>query len=127
MKFLFSAKPLIAAVIALGAIGATSVAQARDAGRYPIAAGEPHARPHDGHQEYGHQKFGHQQPAPVNYRNARGGPFGDSDRDGIPNLHDRDSRFYDHRATRRSAEWGDYDRDGVPNKFDRRPHDPRRS
>jgi hypothetical protein len=122
MKLLFSAKPLVAAVIALGAVGAASVAQARDGGRYPSAVGEPYQ-----HQQYGNQRYGHQQPAPVDYRSDRRGPFGDSDRDGIPNLHDRDSRFYDHRATRRSAEWGDFDRDGVPNRFDRRPHDPRRS
>lgn len=106
MNRLFSAKPLIAAAIALGALGAASMAQARDEyARHPIAVGEP---------------YGHQQPAPAYYGTNRG-PMGDADRDGIPNRFDRDSRFYDARATWRSAQWGDWDRDGIPNKFDRHP------
>jgi hypothetical protein len=60
-------------------------------------------------------------------RDHRGGPFGDADRDGIPNRFDRDSRFFDARATRHSMEWSDFDRDGVVNKFDRFPRNPRRS
>jgi hypothetical protein len=105
MKHLFSAKPLIAAALALSAIGATSVAQAQSYydGRQPIAVGERYGRDH------------------------RGGPFGDADRDGIPNRFDRDSRFFDARATRHSKEWSDFDRDGVVNKFDRFPRNPRRS
>jgi hypothetical protein len=111
MKRLFSVKPLIAAAIALGVV---SIAQAREDARYPIAVGEPH---------------GQHQPAPAYYRNDRNdrfGPFSDADRDGIPNRFDRDSRFYDARATYRSAQWGDWDRDGVPNTFDRAPRNPRR-
>ena len=49
-----------------------------------------------------------------------------TDRDGIPNRFDRDSRFYDARATWRHAQWGDFDRDGVLNQFDRAPRNPRR-
>jgi hypothetical protein len=56
----------------------------------------------------------------------RRGAFGDADRDGIPNRFDRDSRFYDARATYRHAQWGDFDRDGVVNQFDRAPRNPRR-
>jgi hypothetical protein len=115
MKRLFSAKPLIAAALALSAIGATSMAQAQSYydGRQPIAVGEP---------------YGHRQPTPERYvRDNRGGPFGDADRDGIPNRFDRDSRFFDARATRHSLEWSDFDRDGVVNKFDRFPRNPRRS
>jgi hypothetical protein len=97
MKRLFSAKPLIAAALALGAIGATSVAQARDDFR-----------------DFRDQR-GHDQRA-----------FRDADRDGIPNLYDRDSRLYDHRAARRHAQWGDSDRDGVVNAYDRAPNNPRR-
>jgi hypothetical protein len=117
MKHLFSTKPLVAAAIALGTLGAAGMAQARDMvhddARYPVAVGEP---------------YGHQRPAPVDHRHdRRGGALGDADRDGIPNLYDRDSRFYDHRATRNHPEWGDFDRDGVPNKFDRAPRNSRRS
>ena len=119
MKHLFSAKPLIAAAIALSAFGAASMAQAQvhDGGRRSIAVGEP---------------YGHQQPVPPVYNHdnrydnrQRGGPFGDSDRDGIQNRFDRDSRFYDHREAQRHAMWGDADRDGVPNRFDRAPYNPR--
>ena len=110
MKRLFSTKPLVAAAIALGALGAASAAQARDDVRLSIVVGEPH---------------GHYQPAPVYYGHGRGGPFGDADRDGIQNRFDRDSRFYDHRAVR-NVRWGDRDGDGVPNRFDRAPRNPRR-
>jgi len=120
MKRLFSAKPLVAVAIVLSAAGATSVmAQSRyDGGpsRYDgsrsIAVGEP---------------YGHQVPVPQHGWRDRGGPFGDSDRDGIPNRFDRDSRFFDARATRHSVEFGDWDHDGVINKFDRFPRNPRRS
>jgi len=113
MTRIFTAKPLIAVAIALSAAGATSVmAQTHYDGRRSIAVGEP---------------YGHQQPAPRHFGRDRGGPSGDADRDGIPNLFDRDSRFYDARAARRSAEWGDWDRDGVVNRFDRFPRNPRRS
>jgi hypothetical protein len=56
----------------------------------------------------------------------RRGALGDADRDGIPNKFDRDSRFYDARATVRHPQWGDFDRDGVANQFDRAPRNPRR-
>ncbi len=56
----------------------------------------------------------------------RGGPMADADRDGIPNMFDRDSRFYDARASFRHPQWGDFDRDGVVNQFDRAPRNPRR-
>jgi hypothetical protein len=45
---------------------------------------------------------------------ARTGPYGDLDRDGIPNRFDRDSRHYDQRVTYRRGPWGDADHDGVP-------------
>lgn len=113
MKRLFTAKPLIAAAIALSAIAGTSaMAQPRHDGRNGVVILERH---------------GYHQPAPAHVGRNRGGPMGDADRDGIPNRFDRDSRFYDPRATRRSAEWSDWDRDGVVNKFDRFPRNPRRS
>jgi Ni/Co efflux regulator RcnB len=48
----------------------------------------------------------------------RNGPYGDRDRDGIPNAYDR----HDNRGAYNGA-WGDRDHDGVPNKYDR--HDNR--
>jgi hypothetical protein len=40
----------------------------------------------------------------------RYGPYGDRDRDGIPNRYDN----YDNRRA-----WGDRDHDGIPNAYDR--------
>jgi hypothetical protein len=103
----------MSAALALSAMAATTVmAQGHYDGRRPIAVGEP---------------YGHPQPVPERFGRHRGGPFGDADRDGIPNRYDRDSRFFDPRETRRSAEFGDWDRDGVVNRFDRFPRNPRRS
>ncbi|MES3000743.1 MAG: hypothetical protein V4787_08625 [Pseudomonadota bacterium] len=134
MNRLFSAKPLVAIALAFGALGATSMAQARDNVHLTIAVGEP----------YGYQQpvpvYQQVQPvyqaAPVYYVNGyqrgydrgyeRGGPNGDADRDGIPNRFDRDSRFFDWRAAQRDARWGDADRDGVPNRYDRAPYNPHR-
>lgn len=113
MKRLFTAKPLVAAALALSVLAGTSaMAQSRHDGRHSGVVIERHV---------------YQPPAPAHFRRDRGGPMGDSDRDGIPNRFDPDSRFYDHRAARRSAEWGDWDRDGVVNKFDRFPRNPRRA
>jgi hypothetical protein len=41
----------------------------------------------------------------------RYGPYGDRERDGIPNRYDR------HDDNRRA--WGDRDHDGIPNRYDR--------
>jgi len=110
MKRLFSTKPLIAAAIALGALGAASMAQAHEVVRLSVAVSDPH---------------GYVQPAPVYYGHDRAGPFGDSDHDGIQNRFDRDSRFFDRHAAR-FVKWADTDHDGVPNRFDRAPYNPRR-
>jgi hypothetical protein len=42
----------------------------------------------------------------------RHGPWGDRDRDGVPNRYDN----YDNRQAYRG--WGDRDRDGIPNRYD---------
>jgi len=123
----FSAKSIAAAALALGALGAASLAQAGDGLQVRIAIGQPHVVHPVQHQVYdgrferrdfrdqrGYEHRGYEQRA-----------FRDADRDGIPNLYDRDSRFYDHRAARRHAQWGDFDRDGVLNQYDRAPHNPR--
>lgn len=68
------------------------------------------------------------QPAPIYYGGNRGA-WGDRDRDGIPNIHDR----YDNRRhpghgrpgmNHGRGGSGDWDRDGVPNRFDRAPGNP---
>ncbi len=121
-----SAKSIAAAALALGAVGAASVAQAADGLHVRIAIGQP-AVVHPVQHPVQHPVYGGR----FDHRDARGHrgyeqrAFRDADRDGVPNLYDRDSRFYDHRAARRHAQWGDYDRDGVVNQYDRAPHNPR--
>jgi len=132
MNRLFSTKSFIATAIALGAVVAGSAAHAGT--NVTLVVGQTSSR--------------YVQPAPVvaqlqtvQYRHdnnrfdrndrwdrndRRDTAFGDSDRDGVPNKFDRDSRFFDARATYRHAQWGDADRDGVPNQFDRAPNNPRR-
>ncbi|MEJ7931669.1 hypothetical protein WG922_16980 [Ramlibacter sp. AN1015] len=56
---------------------------------------------------------------------GRRGPWGDADRDGIPNAHDRHPHRHDGRANWQAGR-GDRDRDGVPNRHDRAPHNPYR-
>ena len=128
MKNLISAKPLIAAALAVGTFAAASAAHARTDVVLSIGVPAP---------------YGYVQPAPVyvqprpvyvqpqpvyygSYRTShRQGVWGDADRDGVPNVYDRDSRFYDARA-HRNGNWGDADRDGVPNRYDRAPANPYR-
>ena len=137
MKRLFSARSLAAAALALGAVGVASVAHARSDVILSIGLNAP---------------YGYVQPAPVyvepqpvyvqprpvyvqpqtmyyghDRRLQRTGAYGDWDRDGVPNIYDRDSRFYDARLAHRRGGWQrDWDRDGVPNRYDRAPNNPYR-
>jgi hypothetical protein len=111
---IFSTKSLIASAIALGAVMAGSAAHARTDVTLVVGLNSPQLQ---------NVQFRHDQDR----FDRRGGTLGDADRDGIPNRFDRDSRFYDARATQRHAQWGDFDRDGVVNHFDRAPRNPRRS
>ena len=137
MTRLFSARTFAAAALALGAVGVASAAHARSDVMLSIGVNAP---------------YGYVQPAPVyvapqpvyvqprpvyvqpqtmyyrhDRRIDRSGPYGDSDRDGIANVYDRDSRFYDPRLARSHGGWErDADRDGVPNRYDRAPNNPYR-
>jgi hypothetical protein len=144
MNRLFSARSLIASAIALAAVVAGSAAHARTDVTLVVDlnASRRHAQPAP--------VFVQHQPVPLHARptatppqpvqfghdddrfhrfdrlDRRGGARGDADRDGVPNRFDRDSRWYDARATQRHVRWGDFDRDGVVNQFDRAPRNPRR-
>jgi hypothetical protein len=142
MKRLSFTKPVLATVIGLGALVAASAAQARSDVYFSIGVQAPY--------EYVQPAPVYVQPAPVYVQpqpvyvqpqpvyvqpqpvygqrydsygwQRHRGPWGDSDRDGVPNIRDRDSRYYDgHRGHRGGR---DADRDGVPNRFDRAPHNP---
>ena len=124
MNRLFSTKSLVASAIALGAVVAGSAAHARTDETLVVDLSPQHRYVQPA------PVFVPPQPVPVGYdrfdRFDRRGAFGDADRDGVPNKFDRDSRFYDARATYRHVQWGDFDRDGVVNQFDRAPRNPRR-
>ena len=67
------------------------------------------------------------QPAPV-YYGGRGpnDAWGDRDRDGVPNIHDRydNRRHHGHGRPGMNHNQRDIDRDGVPNRDDRAPTNP---
>jgi hypothetical protein len=129
MKRLFSAKPLVAAAVALGAVVAASAAHARSDVAFSVGVNVPY-----GYVEpapvYVQPQPVYVQPRPAYYGHGyyveRRGPYGDWDGDGIQNRFDRDSRWYDPRAAHRRGGWRDADHDGVPNRADRAPHNPYR-
>lgn len=150
MKRFFSAKPLLAATVAVGAFAAASAAHAGDVSlsigvHAPYGYVEPapvYVQPQPVYVQprpvYVQPQPAYVYPGPAYVRPhayyggshryyERRGPWGDYDRDGVPNIHDRDSRYYDGRAGyHRRGGWGDADRDGVPNRYDDAPHNPYR-
>lgn len=143
MNHLSFAKPLLAAAVAIGALAATSAAHARSDVFLSIGIQAPfgyvqpapvYLQPRPVYLQpqpvYVQPQPVYVQPQPVYYGNHRSyqrrGPWGDADGDGVPNIHDRDSRFYEGRSGHRDRNWRDADRDGVPNRYDRAPHNPYR-
>lgn len=115
MNRLFTAKPLLAAAIALGALGAATGAQAGSDLIFSIGLNAP---------------YGYVQPAPVYYQPA---PVY---YEPAPVYYQPQPVYYQpqpvyyvnrhHRWHGRRGPWGDADRDGVPNIHDRAPYDPYR-
>lgn len=149
MTRLFSAKPLVTAAVVLGAVVAASAAHARSDVILSIGVNAPfgyvqpapvYVQPQPVYVQpqpvYVQPQPVYVQPRPVyvppqmvygyGHRYDRRGPYGDWDRDGVPNRFDRDSRYYDHRIAHRRGPWGDWDGDGVPNRYDREPGNPYR-
>jgi hypothetical protein len=136
MKRLFSVKAFLAAAVALGAVGLASAAHARSDVILSIGLNAPYGYVHpapvyvETQPVYGQPRPAYVQPQTVYYGNDRRweryGAYGDSDRDGIPNIYDRDSRYYNARAAHRHGGGRDADHDGVPNRFDRAPANPYR-
>lgn len=124
-------KPLISMALAVAALGAASMAQARTDVSVSIGINAPVARVAYPQPVYVQPQPVRVAPRPVVVHQpqrvqhpGRGGPWGDADRDGVPNIRDRQSRFYDPRAVQRAG-WRDSDRDGVPNRYDQAPRNPR--
>lgn len=137
MKSIPAIRVLAAAAVVLGGLAAATTAQARSDVSFSIGLNLPgvYVQPAP---VYTQPAPVYVQPAPVYVRPAPvyyGGPahrgaWGDRDRDGIPNIHDR----YDNRRHPGHGRPGmnhghghgngDWDRDGVPNRFDRAPGNP---
>ncbi|MBA2961761.1 MULTISPECIES: hypothetical protein [Ramlibacter] len=132
MHSILSAKSLLAAAIALGSLAAVTGAHAQGPsnGFVSVTVGTPvrqvqpvavHVEPTRAYIPSGPV---HGQPryvqAPERRDHVRG-PWGDTDRDGIPNRYDR----HDDRRVAATGPWGDADRDGVLNRYDRAPYNPR--
>jgi hypothetical protein len=110
MNRLFSAKPLLAAAVALGAVGAATTAQART--DVVFSVGIPaYVEPAP---VYVQPRPVYVQPEPV-YVQPRVAYY------------DRyDDWRWRHRHDARHDGWRDSDGDGVPNRFDRAPFNPYR-
>jgi hypothetical protein len=103
-----SAKPLLAAAIAFGALAAASAAHARSDVFVSIGIQAP---------------YGYVQPAPVYVQHQ---PVYVQPQ---PVYVQPEPVYYRHHHQRRWRErgaWGDADHDGVANRYDRRPHNPYR-
>jgi hypothetical protein len=113
-------KPLLAAAIAFAGLAATSAAHARSDVFVSIGLGGPvgYVQPAPVYVQpapvYVQPRSIYVQPQPVYYERY--------DRDDRYDRHDRDD-LRDRRHHRRGP-WGDADRDGVPNRYDRAPHNP---
>lgn len=139
MQVLSSPRVLMAAALALGALTAAATAHARSDLVFSIGIHAPlgHVQPAPVYVQpapvyvhpapvYVQPRPVYVQPSPYHYdhrpHHHRRGPWGDADRDGIPNIHDRYPHGRHGHAFR--GGWGDRDRDGVPNRYDRAPHNP---
>jgi len=137
MNRLISAKPLLAAAIAIGTLAAASAAHARSDVVFSIGINPApvYVQPHRAYVQpepvYVQPQPVYVQPQPVYVQpqgyyyggHERRGAWGDADRDGVPNVYDR---HYNGRMAHRYGPWGDADRDGVPNRYDRAPNNPYR-
>jgi hypothetical protein len=136
MNRFFSARTLAASAVVLGAFGAATAAQAHSDVAFSVGVNVPGAyvQPAPVHVQpqpaYVQAQPAYVTPRPVEPRHLRGwerhGPYGDRDRDGIPNAYDRHDDRHAGRYAQARGPWGDYDRDGVPNRYDRFPANPYR-
>ena len=130
MTRFFSSRPFLAAAVAIGALATGSAAHAGTDVFLSIGIPGAYVQPAPVYVQpqpvyvqperiYVQPRPVYVQPQPVyveGHRHGRHryGPWGDADRDGVPNRYER------------GGPWGDADRDGVPNRRDHAPHNPYR-
>ena len=114
MRNLISAKPLLAAALAVGTLAAASAAHART--DVSVSIGLPLAGYVQPAAVYVQPQPVYVQPQPVYMRPQ---PV---------YVQSQPVYYYDdgHRGHRHHRGWGDRDRDGVPNRYDRAPGNPYR-
>ena len=120
MKRLISAKSIAATALVLGAFGAATAAHARSDVVFSVGLQVPGAY---GYVQpapvYVETQPVYVAPRPVYVQPQYGlSQYGWDDRDGW--------RHHRHHRTSLRGPWGDYDRDGVPNRYDRFPANPYR-
>jgi hypothetical protein len=120
MNRLFSAKSLVAAAVALGAVGAATAAHARTDVMFSIGFPGAYVQPEPVYVQpqpvYVQPEPVYVQPRPV-YVQPQVQYYGN----GYGYYHHRH-----HREWERRGPWGDWDGDGVPNRFDHFPGNPYR-
>ena len=122
MHRLFHAKPLLAAAVAFGALAAASAAHARSDVQFSIGFQAPIGY-YEPAPVYSQPAPVYYEPAPVYYEPQ---PVYVQPRQVYVEpqpvyYHERHRRHHGHRGP-----WGDADRDGVPNRYDREPFNPYR-
>jgi hypothetical protein len=124
MNRLSLAKPLLAGAVGLAALAAVPAAQARSDVQFSIGIGVPYGyvQPAPVYVQpapvYVQPQPVYVQPEPV-YIVPRPAYYGQG-------YYYNDGYRHGHRHGHRRGPWGDADRDGVPNRQDRRPYDPYR-
>jgi hypothetical protein len=118
MNRLFSAKSLVAAAVALGAVGAATAAHARTDVMFSIGFPGAYLEPQPVYLQpqpvYVQPQPVYVQPRPVYVE---------------PQVQYYGNGYYHHRHHReweRRGPWGDWDGDGVPNRYDHAPGNPYR-
>lgn len=126
-----ASRAFAAAAVVLGGLAAASAAHARSDVHFSIGLNVPgvYVQPAPVYRPapvYVQPAPVYVQPAPIYYRGGPNGAWGDRDRDGVPNIHDRydNRRHHGHGRPGMNHGYRDSDRDGVPNRYDRAPGNP---
>lgn len=129
MKHRITLRSLATVAIALGALAAASSAQARSDVTFSVGVQVPgvyvqpapvYVTPRAYYAPAPHYNRHFDQGRHYSGQNWKSrGPYGDRDRDGIPNMYDAGHQRGQWQQARLYGPYGDRDRDGVVNRYDR--------